>query len=102
MDAPVVRSDADSLKCCAHRSERPKHVAVCRESDSRGPLESIAARCQNDDNHDLACVYLTLGGVFRPTHVPNKRMDEVTHAKGCHVFIANEAHGLSSKVVSRW
>jgi hypothetical protein len=41
---------------CAHRSDRPKYVALCRKSDSRGPLESIAARRQNDDNHDLACV----------------------------------------------
>ena len=56
MGASAVHSDADSLKLLRTRSDRPKHVTVCRESDSRGPLESIAAHCQNDDNHDLACV----------------------------------------------
>ena len=38
----------------ALRSDRPKHLAVCRESDSRGPLDCIAARSQNDDKRDLA------------------------------------------------
>jgi predicted outer membrane repeat protein len=40
---------------CALRDDRPKYVAACRKSDSRGPLNFIAVRSQNDDKRNLAC-----------------------------------------------